>query len=288
MILENELLKVEIVPEGAELRSVFAKNSAREYIWQRDPRFWAKSSPILFPIVGGLKNGRYQHNGQEYQLPKHGFARDSTFGLVVQTETELSFVLRADEKTKDMYPFEFDLFVHYILEEDRLYCTYEVWNNSEEEMVFSIGGHPALQLDFSNRKSWADYYLEFPDDNAVTRYYLKQGLLHTQPEFYPLQNQQLQLSGSMFQDDAWVLKNLASKKVRLGNRQEDYGVEFIFEGFPYLGLWSAPGSSFICLEPWCGVNDTAQHRGGLLEKEGIVSLSLAERWQRTWSLSVMK
>lgn len=287
-MLENDILKIKVVPKGAELQSIYNKNAKREYIWQRDPRFWTKSSPVLFPIVGGLKNGRYWLHGQEYQLPKHGFARDHTFDLVVQSKTELSFVLRADRQTKDIYPFDFDFFVHYILEEDTLYCTYEVWNNSEEKMLFSVGGHPALQLDFSQRRGWADYFLEFPDDSALTRYYLRNGLLHTQPEFYPLEDHRLQLSGNMFRDDAWVLKNLLSKKIILGNRQEDYAVGFAVEGFSYLGLWSAPGSSFICLEPWCGVNDTEQHSGLLEEKEGIVAVSPTDRWQRTWSLSILK
>ncbi|TJZ59950.1 aldose 1-epimerase family protein [Sphingobacterium olei] len=288
MILENDVLRVEVVQEGAELRSAYDKKGEREYIWQRNPKFWTKSAPVLFPIVGYLKNGTYRHHDQKYQLPKHGFARDRIFDLVVQTETELSFVLRANKQTKDLYPFDFDFFVHYILEGDTLYCTYEVWNNSEEEMLFSVGGHPALQLDFSQRRGWADYFLEFAADSALTRYYLRNDLLHTQPEFYPLEDQRLQLSANMFRDDAWVLKNLQSKKIRLGNRQEDYSVEFAFEGFPYLGLWSAPGASFICLEPWCGVNDTAQHNGVLAEKEGIVFLPLAERWQQTWSLSILK
>ncbi|WP_437920374.1 aldose 1-epimerase family protein [Sphingobacterium sp. LRF_L2] len=285
-IIENEYLRVEVVPEGAELRSLFDKRIGRECLWQRDAKYWAKSSPILFPFVGELKNGQYKYQGKSYEMPKHGFARDCVFELLDQQKDSLVFVLKSDEHTKKIYPFEFTLTVRYQLDLGRLSCTYEVWNRGEEEMFFSIGGHPAFQLDLTSRQYFSDYYIVFPKDHALTRFFLKKGLLLPQSEWQPLEGVRLPLKENMFYQDAWVLKDLRSAQVSLRNRNGSYRLDFDFKGFSYFGLWAPLDAPFICLEPWCGVNDSNQHNGVLQNKEGIERLEASERWRRTWSVAV--
>lgn len=284
--LDNDHLHINIAPEGAELRSLFSKVDGREYMWQRDAAYWPKSSPLLFPIVGELKNGQYLFQGKWYKLPKHGFARDRTFDVLEHKPHEITFVLSADAESKAIYPFDFRLLLRYVLHGHTLSCSYELQNKADGPLYFSLGGHPAFQLDLSNGKHFADYYLVFGKDHALTRYFLKKGLLDTQAEWQSLEGIRLPLRDNMFDKDAWVLKDLRSSNVLLQNRQGDYKLDFQFPGFSYFGLWAPSGAPFICLEPWCGVNDTQQHAGNLMQKEAIVALEGQGRWRRTWSVTV--
>lgn len=284
--LENGRLRIEIHPRGAELRSMYDKNKDRELIWQRDTVFWEKSSPVLFPFIGESRGGSYRYENTTYQMPKHGFARDYEFEVVHHTEDEVSFLLCSNEFTLAVYPFEFKLYLHYKLHHTRLSCTYEVWTQGNQEMLFSIGGHPAFQLDFSASNGLLDYYLEFPEDKMLTRYSLNEGLLRVQPQSVSLENGRLYLKGDMFMNDAWVLKDLCSTEVHLKNQDDDYHIRLRFVDFPYLGLWAPVGAPFLCLEPWCGVNDLETHTGELEKKEGIVRLDAFTCWERTWDVTI--
>lgn len=284
--LENNLLKIEVAPEGAELRSLFDKQTGREYIWQRDARYWAKSSPILFPFVGELQNGAYSYAGKTYSMTKHGFARDAVFRLHEQGDNFLTFALEDEGLYLAIYPFSFTLLLRYELTDRQLSCTYEIYNPLDKAMYFAIGGHPAFQLDFTEGKQMTDYQLFFPKDQYLKRFYLDSGLLQPNEEVVALQNTCLPLSPSMFNQDAWVLKGLQSTTVTLQSNTKDYQLDFSFEGFPYFGLWAVPGSSFICLEPWCGVNDSAMQELELPDKEGIVALAPLTTWSRTWSVTI--
>src|SRR5690606_20748362 len=163
VVLENNYLRVQVHPEGAELRSLYDKKKDRELLWQRDPAFWGKSSPILFPFVGETKEGNYRYDNSTYRMPKHGFARDYAFDVVAHTPTQVSCLLRSNETTLELYPFIFELYLHYQLDDNRISCTYEVRNLGHSDMFFSIGGHPAFQLDIPSGHDLSDYYLIFPD-----------------------------------------------------------------------------------------------------------------------------
>src|SRR5690606_38228444 len=190
-VIENDYLRVEIHPSGGELRSLYDKKQGRELLWQRDPAFWGKSSPILFPFVGELKGGAYTYKDQVFQMPKHGFARDSQFERVQHAAENVSFSLRSSDATLEIYPFAFELYLHYKLDDNRLSCTYEVRNSGNSEMLFSIGAHPAFQLDFSAGQHLSDYYLRFPQDHTLKRYFIKEGLLSSQPEWNALEGLRL-------------------------------------------------------------------------------------------------
>src|SRR5690606_25102178 len=285
-VIENDYLRVDIHPAGAELRSLYDKKCRRELLWQRDPLFWGKSSPVLFPFIGELKGGVYTYDHKVFQMPKHGFARNCNFDVARHTEGEISFLLRSNETTLEIYPFAFELYLHYKLDHRRLSCTYDVRNPSDQDMLFSIGGHPAFQLDFTSKDCLLDYYLQFPDDKVLTRYSFKEGLLRVQPQNVLLENGRLYLKGDMFVDDAWVLKDLRSTEVHLKNQQKDYHIRFRFAGFPYLGLWAPVGAPFLCLEPWCGVNDLETHAGELQKKEGMVRINAFSSWTRCWDVTI--
>jgi galactose mutarotase-like enzyme len=285
-VIENDFLKVQVYETGAELKSVWDKRKSREYLWQRDAQYWAKSSPILFPIVGELKNGEYKYNGSTYSLPKHGFARDQSFRVIKHDALSISLLLQSGEETFEMYPFHFDFAISYTLQDVNIICQYEVVNKDVDPMYFSIGAHPAFNLEINNEHMRSDYFLLFPNDQAISRYFLENNLLAPHCATIALKENKLFLHDDMFNQDAWVLKGVQSTQVILQNRSGDYRISFNFRYFDYFGLWAPIGAPFICLEPWCGVNDVASHEGQLEQKGGIMKLPGMASWYRNWSIQI--
>lgn len=281
--IENQFLSVKIAKKGAELASVVNKSNHLGYLWDGNPTFWAKTSPVLFPIVGTLKENRYRYNDQWYSLPRHGFARDHVFDVEETAKSEVVFRLADTPETFRIFPFHFELRLRYRLTEAALYVTYEVKNTGDEVMYFSIGGHPAFRVPMTDTSRYEDHYLEFSELEDVDHWPITpEGLIDKLP--LPLLNnsRKLNLTRGLFAGDALVLKALKSKSVKLGSDMHDYRVEFGFDGFPYLGIWAAPGADFVCIEPWCGIADSVASDQELIHKEGIETLPAAQSWSRTW------
>jgi galactose mutarotase-like enzyme len=284
--LHNHFLTASIHPKGAELQSLRQSNGM-EYMWNGDERFWAKQSPILFPIVGSLVNGSYHHKGQTYALPRHGFARDRVFEAHQVSDTEAIFTLRSDEQSRSVYPFDFELRLVYQLGGHRLACRYEVLNNSEDNMYFSIGGHPAFAVPIDNIGEYTDYYLELEEPEALQQNRLQDGLLTRQTKVVELEdNLRLWLKPELFYEDAMVLRQMKNTTIGLHCRLHLHGLRFHFGGFPYFGIWAAKDAPFVCLEPWCGHADWTDHNGELAEKEGIIRLAPGQEWQQEWGVEV--
>ncbi|HSK13785.1 MAG TPA: aldose 1-epimerase family protein [Phnomibacter sp.] len=280
--LKNHLLEVGVCRKGAELRSLMSTATGIEYMWQADPAFWAKHSPVLFPIVGSLKNDAFLFDGKAYTLPRHGFARDRVFSAEQVSATRVVFTLEADDESLRVYPFQFRLQLIYELNDNRLHCTYVVANRGDAAMLFSIGGHPAFNVPLVAGTAYDDHYISFPQDDVLERSRLQDGLISEQMEKIGLSSGRLPLQASLFYDDAIVLRSLKSRKVTLGAVSHAHGLDFFFEGFPYLGIWAAKDAPFVCIEPWCGHADTVGHDQDLAHKPGIIDLPSGEHWQRTW------
>ena len=281
--LKNENLTIKINPKGAELKSLFNNQNQTEYIWKADPKFWGKSSPILFPIVGSLKENLYRFEGQEYTLPRHGFARDRAFIVEKSNENSLTFLLTHDENTLKIYPFKFEFRLVYTLENNALKVTYSVKNIGNNKMYFSVGGHPAFAIPLNENTDYNDYYLEFNKTETFKRWGLTpEGLIETQPFDFLIDTNKLNLTKELFHDDAIVFKNLESTSVTLKSDRIKQQLKFDFEGFPYLGIWAAKDANFVCVEPWCGIADSANHNQELTQKEGIIELDLGNFFEKTW------
>ena len=281
--IENNLLKVDISPLGAELKSVVHKQHHLEYIWQADPAFWAKSSPVLFPIVGELKDKTYRYNGQAYSLPRHGFAREKRFEVTDQQANEVTFTLQDSEETMTVYPFRFRFSLIYTLTNDVLCVTYRVENRGEEAMFFSVGGHPAFRVPLAENTTYDDYALVFEKPETAGRWPISsEGLIETTPQPLLDKNAVLHLAKQLFAKDAVVLKDLQSENVTLQSDKTPHGLTFTYSGFTYLGLWAAPGADFVCIEPWCGIADSVDANGELENKEGIISLPGGETFNVSW------
>lgn len=285
VFLENDFLNVGIREKGAELKSVKSKETGLEYMWSGDPAFWGKTSPILFPIVGTLKNDTYLFKGKSYTLARHGFARDSMFQLAEQQKDHAIFSLVSTDTSRKNYPFDFELHVVYTLADDNLEVTYGVRNTGHEAMWFSIGGHPAFKVPIVEGSTYADHYLEFNEKENLARWPISaQGLIKEEPAPLLTNSAILKLNHDLFKEDALVFKNLKSKKVSIKSAAHHHGLEFTFEGFPYLGLWAAKNADFVCIEPWCGIADSVLHDQQLETKEGIMKISGGESWRRTWKV----
>lgn len=282
--LQNDSLSVTISEKGAELQSIQANGI--EYLWQADAAFWGKHSPVLFPVVGELKDGKYMFDNKEYKLPRHGFARDKIFTAEQASSTKAVFSLTNDEASLAVYPFPFIFNIEYSIEAAQLNCTYQVKNTGSGDMYFSVGGHPAFNVPLIKSLQYTDYFLQFNNDEVLSRYLLHEGLTSGHTEEIILKDKTLPLQPSLFYADAIVLKHIKSNRIKLFSNKDEHGLELKFEGFPYFGIWAAKDAPFICLEPWCGIADSIHHDHQLTTKEGINKLPAAKTWQRTWSVEV--
>ncbi|MBI1781587.1 MAG: aldose 1-epimerase family protein [Sphingobacteriales bacterium] len=285
IILKNETLTATIATKGAELQQLINRQTGINYLWSGNAAYWSKYSPVLFPIVGGLKNDTYQYKGQSYQLPRHGFAREKEFIAQQLNDSEAVFTLREDEQTKKVYPFSFVLKLRYQLRDGTLYCTYEVYNPAEEVLLFSIGGHPAFAVPLVNELTYTDYYLAFNKAEELNRWKIIDSLIATTAEPVVTQNNRLVLHPSLFYEDAIVLKQLKSNCITLVSDKNKHGLSFYFDDFPFFGIWAAKDAPFVCLEPWCGIGDSINHNQQLPDKEGINKLAPGESFSRTWSVA---
>ncbi len=284
--LENEHLQVVLAEKGAELRSLTGVHSGMEFLWSANPAYWAKVSPVLFPIVGSLKENTYSYKNQSYTLPRHGFARDMEFEVEKRNLQEVVFGLKDSETTRENYPFSFHLQLIYRLVGTSLSCTYKVHNPDPEEVLwFSVGGHPAFAVPLNRQGSYADYYLSFNADSSLRCYHLEGNLISDQTRDIFLEEGKMPLNYSLFYEDALVFKALNSNEIRLMNHKNYNGINFQFTDFPYLALWAAKDADFLCIEPWCGIADRPGHNGQLTEKEGIVCLPPGDPWERTWKVT---
>lgn len=285
--LTNAVISATINPKGAELTSLVHLPTQTEYMWSADPAFWGKTSPVLFPIVGALKDNTFIYKEKSYTLPRHGFARDRVFAIENQTNDSVILLLRSDEDSLKVFPFAFEFRLHYTLVENKLNVKYEVRNVSEETMYFSVGGHPAFAVPFAAGTSYEDYYLEFNSTEDLMRWPLSDGgLVETSPEKMAISNNRLPLTKELFYQDALVFKHLQADSVSLKSDKTSHQLKFNFKDFPFLGIWAAKDADFVCIEPWCGIADSVDHNQQLTEKEGINELEANKSFDRTWTVEV--
>jgi galactose mutarotase-like enzyme len=285
--ITNGLITVKAINKGAELQSIYCHKTNLEYLWSGDEQYWAKKSPVLFPIVGGLKHNTYKHEGKSYKLPRHGFARDTDFELAEQTATTLTFTLTSNEQTKAVYPFDFSFSIHYALEGNGLHITFQVNNTGTTDQYFSVGAHPAFAVPLVSNLKYEDYYLLFNEFEVAGRWPLaKDGSIENFAVPFLDNINHVHLSKELFAHDAIVLKNLRSTSITIKSEKLPHGVKLTFRGFPYMGLWAAKGADFVCIEPWCGIADSVDATGELKDKEGITRQAPGATFSRTYSIDV--
>jgi len=285
--IKSGLFSAEVSSLGAELKSFKNKKTNTEYIWYGKPEFWYGTAPILFPIVGKLKDDEYNFEGKTYKMNKHGFARKSEFELKTKTDSSLLFVLRPNTEIRNMFPFEFELEVGFQINENKLLVSNKVRNPSDRSLYFTIGAHPAFNLPLSNA-SLEDFYIEFDKDGDLELYSLQEGLLLKETTKYNLgKGNRIFLSETIFDHDALVFKNINSRSFTIGSTKSDYKLKLINTGnAPHLGIWSKPGAPYVCIEPWHGHADFADTNKDFAKKEGIIELVKGEVFETSYELEI--
>ncbi len=280
--LKNDILHVQLKQAGAEITSV--KRQGEEYIWHGDAAYWARHTPVLFPIVGRLANNQYIHNGKIYSLPQHGFARDIVFDVMKQTNTEVTFRLNANEETKAKYPFDFTLLIRYVLDKDTLSIEWTVENKTDGVMYFSIGAHPAFTVSIEDN-DYDEVVMSFKGEKSRESFTFAEGKVY-QEKIPVFDGSQIKVTADLFKKfNTIILENEKEIKLHHKNKQ----ITISFENFPYVGMWSPiindSPSPFVCIEPWFGIADFNDDPGEIKEKVGIQTLSSNEIFQTTYTIA---
>lgn len=282
IILSNKFCSASINTKGAELNSFKNSQTNTEYIWNGNPDFWGKHSPVLFPIVGALKDDCYFYEGKKYNLSRHGFARDFEFEVIASSSIAASFLLKQNPEIRAKYPFEFELQMDYKLVDNSLIISYIIRNKSNGEMPFSIGAHPAFALP----NSFTEYSLEFEKEENLITHELENNLFSGKTRAINLDKTNLPLTYSLFEKDALVFKTIQSKKVTILENQEPL-LKVNFEDFSSLGIWTVQNAPFICIEPWIGFADDATSNGNLFDKTNIQILKENSSFEASFSIEIL-
>ncbi len=280
--IENEYLKAAVKTHGAELTSLVSKETGIEYLWQGDPAVWAGQSPILFPIIGRVLDDHYRLNGTEYTMPKHGFFRNRDAALYEQSENSMTFVQRDDEETRKIYPYAFEVFVTFELVGKSLRVTHTVANRNEDIMYFSIGAHPAFACQIGD-------HLLFEKNETLDTVAIDTECLRTSQMIPVLrENNVITITKNIFDNDALIFNGMKSSYITLGSDSHNRKIKFDFGGCPYLGIWAKPGASYVCLEPWWGVNDSHEKKDDFSQKDAIQSVGAGKTYTCYWQAEIIE
>ena len=284
------MLKIQTKKSGAELTSI--QHDGKEILFQgaqvldsNGNIYWKRQAPILFPIVGQLKNSQTQIEEEIYEMSQHGFARDMDFEEILKTETKHHYILKYNEETLKKYPYKFELHVIYEIIEDTLTVTYKVKNIDNKTIYFGLGGHPAFNCDYSN----GEYEIVFPEqEDEIEFLKLKEGLIDIEKAQNILQDKKIWLKEDNFDNDAVIMKNLKSNKVILQNHETNQKILGLdFTGFPYLALWSKKGAPFVCIEPWQNTADRIDSTQIYKDKEGIIELPKDKEYKCEFKIKIL-
>lgn len=264
-----------------KLNGVERIHQGEECVDENGKVFWKRHSPVLFPTVGKLKKNQTIINGKTYEMPQHGFARDLEFEPVTKLDNFHSYVLKSNKNTISKFPFDFELYTTYRLDDNKLTTIYKVINVGTTSMPFGIGGHPAFKINLEDLKN-ENYYLEFEEDEDKIHFlYLVDGLIGTEYAKNRMSDKgRIYISKDTFNNDALIMKGITSSKISLKKRDTEKTVLTMdFSGFPYLAIWSKPNAPFLCIEPWKTTADTLKSTGVFTQKTDILVLKPKEEFE---------
>lgn len=283
-ILKNSYMCVTISSLGAQLIKLVDKDNVSR-LHDPSPISWNEVSPILFPMISRFPDKKYKYNHQEYSIGTHGFARFKEFKLIEFKEDLVTLLLEEDEQSLTQYPFRFNLFVTYRLEENVLSVEFKVVNADEKLMYFMLGGHPGFKVPLYENEKYDDYYLKFEKKETVEKTKLNGNYLSNMTEPF-LHNQDIiNLKYKMFNPDAFVMKNLKSNYIDLLSKNHQKGIRFYFQEFKTLAIWSTlhVDAPFVCLEPWNGL---IQNFVEDLEEMKVLELNPNETFECKYQIEV--
>ncbi len=268
--LKNRTLRIEADTYGAELHSICSVPDGKEYLFDADPQYWKRHAPVLFPIVGSLKDKKLLIGGLEYPMGQHGFARDMEFRLSEKTEDSLLFVLESSEETRARFPYDFRLSTGYRLSGTEIAVTWQVENTGSSEMHYQIGGHPAFYCPVDSfLEKQSDYFLKFDSGKPLSYKLLNSdGLLDWPVYSLETDDGYCGITEDFFDRDALIIEGGQSKAVSLCRPDRKPYLTVLFDA-PLYGIWSPAKKQapFVCIEPWWGRADRADFLGDISERE---------------------
>jgi galactose mutarotase-like enzyme len=285
--LKSADLTAEINPIGAQL-SALRDGRARDLLWDGDPAVWPGRAPLLFPIVGMLNGGLYRWDSKAYPLTRHGFARGKLFSVESADAAGAMFRLSADDDTLRVYPFHFELEVHFELLGATLSVTTRIQNRGSGQMPASFGYHPAFRwpLPFGQPRLSHSVLFE-ADEPAPFRRIDSAGLLTPERRATPIAQRRLALTDAMFEEDVLIFDQIKSRYVIYGSGGGPQ-IQIAFPDAPYLGIWTKPGAGFVCIEPWHGITDPEGFSGDFAQKPGAFVLKAGESHSAAMAITLLK
>lgn len=286
--MKNEKLTVEIESLGAELKSVKSNTTGMEYMWYGRPEYYKRTSPILFPIVGSLRNQEYFYEGKKYPMPQHGFARDMEFEVKLQSEDEIWFLLVSDSSTLEKYPFEFELHIGYRLTESTLKVMWKVVNKSNKEMYFSIGAHSEFNCPLHGEADKTGYGLDFnTKQNVLASRINGDGLMMSPKQELQLKDGKMLFPEGFFDDGVYIVENDQTHRVSLTDPSGKAYVTVSFDA-PLFGVWSPEkkNAPFVAIEPWYGRCDRDTFEGELCDREWENKLNPDSTFEKSYEIII--
>ncbi|HCX39827.1 MAG TPA: aldose epimerase [Lactobacillus acetotolerans] len=286
--IQDGILKVVISSKGAEVQSVKDRHNGYEYIWQANPKVWARHAPVLFPIVGRLVNDEYTYKGKKYHMTEHGFARDQEFKVERQTDESITFVLKDSAETRKIYPFKFELRVNYNLLNNLLEENFTVTNKSDGEMIFGIGGHPGFNVPVNKDTKKEDFYFSTKPSVARVEIPLRGPYLDWSNRSLTSTDSLITLSDELFKNDALIFQlNGHDNKFSLRTDNGPFHINVWTRDVPFVGIWSQypKTDNFVCIEPCWGIADRSDTNGKLEDKLGMNHLKAGEQFQAGFSMA---
>ena len=277
--LRNTSALAVIETVGAELKS-FQDGFGTEYMWQGDPAYWNRTAPVLFPVVGRLRDGKTIIDGREYQIPKHGFLRDREFRLAFYNDGKAILSYLSNDRDYELFPFRFNFQITYTLEGCQLKVQYDVFNMEDCPMPFCVGAHPAFRVPVFGDEPFENYYVELdqPMTVSVPRFNGQEWEPDQRTELF--QNQKrLFLTHELFDNDAIHLDEVKPVKVTLASVLSGRGVQLDISGFETLALWTPAGKQapFVCVEPWAGSDSYTDEDGEFIHKRNVQTVEPDEK-----------
>lgn len=288
--IENEKIRVAIAGYGAEFASIVLKEDGTEYLWQGDPKYWTGRAFNLFPICGRLIEGRYEYKGTSYDMKIHGFFRETEIPVIEKTATKVVFRLTDSEETRKQYPFAFEITVTYEVSGSSVRTIYAVRNpDAENDLIFTIGGHPGFRVPLLDGEKFEDYYLDFTDVKPAKQMVFSPTCFFTPDTLdFPLEGGTvLPLRHNLFDNDAIFLRDMG-REVTLRSKTNDKFVKVTYPGMPYLGLWHAPRTDapYICIEPWCSVPSDEGKVDDFETKRDMIHLAPGCTYQNDFNVEI--
>lgn len=270
--ITNDIITAEISELGSEVRRLIVNGEDR--FWSGDPEIWSGVSPVLFPICGGLKDGKYIFDGKTYELEKHGFARSMNFEIEEKGKTFATFLLKSTPETLKCFPWKFEFRITYYLIGNRVEIKYSIKNLSKKDMYMSVGSHEA----YSCPEGIEDYDIIFEKKENLKAALVKGELISRETETILLDSHTLPLYTKYFDIDALVFTDIKSRFATLRNRKTGKKVSISFPGKDYLLLWTKPGAPYICIEPWAGIPSFEDDELDITKKTGINKVPSGENY----------